>query len=65
MRRASACNPVASLYAPTPAAARPNTTGLVMGYASLDEQAIKRGVWMLGEILETFAAEEGAAAASG
>ena len=57
--------PVAPLYAPTPAAARPDTAGLVMGYASLDEQAIKRGVRMLGEILETFAAEECAAAISG
>jgi GntR family transcriptional regulator / MocR family aminotransferase len=36
--------PVSPLYAPTPAAARPDTAGLVMGYASLDEGTIDRGV---------------------
>jgi GntR family transcriptional regulator/MocR family aminotransferase len=49
--------PVTPLYAPASAAARPDTAGLVMGYASLDEQAIKRGVRMLKEVLETFPAE--------
>jgi GntR family transcriptional regulator/MocR family aminotransferase len=34
--------------------------GLVMGYASLDERAIERGVRTLKEVLETFAAEENA-----
>lgn len=36
-----------------------------MGYASLDERAIERGVRTLGEALETFAAEENAGRASG
>jgi GntR family transcriptional regulator / MocR family aminotransferase len=56
--------PITPLYAPAPAAALPDTTGLVMGYASLDEQAIERGVWTLGEVLETFTAEENAGRAS-
>jgi GntR family transcriptional regulator/MocR family aminotransferase len=49
--------PVTPLYASAPAADRPDTAGLVMGYASLDEQAIKGGVQTLGEVLATFAAE--------
>ncbi|TDH61179.1 PLP-dependent aminotransferase family protein [Dankookia rubra] len=44
--------PVSPLYAPTPAEARPHTAGLVMGYASLDEGTIDRGVRMLKEILK-------------
>ena len=55
---------IAPLYAPAPAAARPDTAGLVMGYASLDEQAIKRGVRTLADALATFAAEERARRAS-
>lgn len=46
--------PVTPLYAPAPAAAPPDTAGLVMGYASLDERAVERGVRILGEVLETF-----------
>jgi hypothetical protein len=30
----------------------------VIGYASLDERAIERGVRILEEVLETFTAEE-------
>lgn len=56
--------PITPLYAPAPGAARPDTAGLVLGYASLDEQAIKRGVRTLGEVLGTFAAEENAGGAS-
>lgn len=56
--------PITPLYAPAPAAALPDTAGLVMGYASLDEQAIERGVRTLGEVLETFAADENAGRAS-
>jgi GntR family transcriptional regulator / MocR family aminotransferase len=56
--------PVAPLYAPAPAAALPDTAGLVIGYASLDERAIERGVRILGEVLETFTAEENAGRAS-
>ncbi len=52
--------PVTPLYAPDPAAARPGAAGLVMGYASLDERTIARGVRMLSEVLEAFAAEDGA-----
>jgi GntR family transcriptional regulator/MocR family aminotransferase len=48
--------PVAPLYAPAPMA-QPRTTGLVLGYASLDEPAIERGVWALKSVLETFAVE--------
>jgi GntR family transcriptional regulator / MocR family aminotransferase len=56
--------PVAPLYAPAPAAALPDTAGLVVGYASLDERAIERGVRILGEVLETFTAEGNAGRAS-
>ena len=45
---------VAPLYAPAPAAAPPETAGLVMGYAGLDERAIERGVRTLAEVLATF-----------
>ncbi len=48
--------PVTPLYAPAPTAARPDTAGLVMGFASLDEQAIKRGVRTLKEVLDTLSA---------
>lgn len=56
--------PITPLYAPAPAAALPDTAGLVMGYASLDERAIERGVRILGEVLETFTAQESVARAS-
>jgi GntR family transcriptional regulator/MocR family aminotransferase len=46
--------PVTPLYAPALAAVRPNTAGLVMGYASLGEETIERGVWTLREVLKTF-----------
>lgn len=49
--------PVTPLYAPAPAAALPGTAGLVMGYASLDEGTIRRGVRMLAEVLATLTAE--------
>ncbi|MDO9712235.1 MocR-like pyridoxine biosynthesis transcription factor PdxR [Paracraurococcus lichenis] len=52
--------PVTPLYAPAPAAVQPDMAGLVMGYASLDEQAIERGVRTLGEVLKAFVAEENA-----
>jgi GntR family transcriptional regulator/MocR family aminotransferase len=52
--------PITPLYASAPAAARPDTAGLVMGYASLDERAIERGVRTLKAVLEAFAAEENA-----
>ncbi|MBL6456254.1 PLP-dependent aminotransferase family protein [Belnapia sp. T6] len=57
--------PVTPLYAPAPLAARPGAAGLVMGYASLDEQAIQRGVQRLGAVLEGFAAAGGDAPARG
>jgi GntR family transcriptional regulator/MocR family aminotransferase len=50
--------PVSPLYASAPAD-RPDAAGLVMGYASLDERTIDRGVRILKEVLETFAAEDG------
>jgi GntR family transcriptional regulator/MocR family aminotransferase len=52
--------PVGPLYAAAPAAERPGTAGLVMGYVSLDEQDIGRGVQTLSKVLETFTAEDGA-----
>jgi GntR family transcriptional regulator/MocR family aminotransferase len=52
--------PVFPLYASAQGTARPDMAGLVMGYASLDERAIERGVRTLKEVLETFAAEENA-----
>ena len=48
--------PVTPLYAPAPAAALPDTAGLVMGYASLDKQAIEQGVRALKEVLDTLSA---------
>ncbi len=51
---------VTPLYAPAPAAARPDAAGLVMGHASLDERTIARGVRMRREVLEAFATEDGA-----
>ena len=50
--------PIAPLYAPPPASARPDMAGLVMGYASLDEQGIEQGVRMLREVLETSPVRE-------
>ena len=47
--------PVTPLYAPSSLAGRPDMAGLVMGYASLGEPAIERGVRVLREVLETFA----------
>jgi GntR family transcriptional regulator/MocR family aminotransferase len=49
--------PVSPLYARATAANLPATVGLVMGYASLDDRAIERGVRTLRQVLETFAAE--------
>ena len=46
--------PVSPLYAPIPTEARRDTAGLVMGYASLDEGTIDRGVQMLREILNAY-----------
>jgi GntR family transcriptional regulator/MocR family aminotransferase len=48
--------PVTPLYARASAAARPDRAGLVMGYASLDEQAIQRGVRTLQQVLASFPA---------
>ncbi|MBU8546121.1 MULTISPECIES: MocR-like pyridoxine biosynthesis transcription factor PdxR [Roseomonadaceae] len=46
--------PVTPLYAPGPATLLPATAGLLMGYASLDDSAIRRGVRMLREVLDSF-----------
>jgi GntR family transcriptional regulator/MocR family aminotransferase len=43
--------PITPLYADAPADTRPASAGLVMGYACLDEAAIRRGVQMLGDVL--------------
>nr|WP_275295957.1 PLP-dependent aminotransferase family protein [Pseudoroseomonas ludipueritiae] len=53
--------PVSPLYASAPATGRPQAAGLVMGYASLDERAISRGVRMLRQVLEAFTAQGGKA----
>jgi GntR family transcriptional regulator / MocR family aminotransferase len=57
--------PVSPLYTSAQATARPDTAGLVMGYAGLDERAIEQGVRTLGEVLETFAAKGNAGRGSG
>ncbi|HZH25663.1 MAG TPA: PLP-dependent aminotransferase family protein [Azospirillaceae bacterium] len=49
--------PVTPLYAPVPTAALPETAGLVLGYAGLDEQAIERGVRALKSVLDALSAE--------
>ncbi|MFC7554665.1 PLP-dependent aminotransferase family protein [Pseudoroseomonas wenyumeiae] len=51
--------PVGPLYAAASMADRPRLAGLVIGYASLDEQDIKQGVEMLKKVLEGFVAEGG------
>jgi GntR family transcriptional regulator/MocR family aminotransferase len=48
--------PIGPLYASASAAGQPDAAGLVMGYASLDEQAIDRGVRMLRGLLAGFTA---------
>jgi GntR family transcriptional regulator/MocR family aminotransferase len=50
--------PVSPLYARATAAELPSTVGLVMGYASLDERAIERGVRTLKEVLDSLPAKE-------
>jgi GntR family transcriptional regulator/MocR family aminotransferase len=54
--------PVGPLYASASASAadRPDVAGLVLGYASLDERTIERGVRILKEVLDAFTAGEGA-----
>jgi GntR family transcriptional regulator/MocR family aminotransferase len=49
--------PITPLYANALADALPATPGLVMGYACLDEEAIRRGVRMLGAVLAGLTAE--------
>jgi len=55
--------PVSPLYASAAAADRPGIAGLVMGYASLGEGSIDRGVRILSEVLEAFATSGGAGGA--
>jgi GntR family transcriptional regulator/MocR family aminotransferase len=43
--------PITPLYADAPADTLPASAGLVMGYACLDEDTIRRGVQMLGDVL--------------
>ena len=52
--------PVSPLYARATAADLSATVGLVMGYASLDERAIKRGVQTLKDTLDSFPAKKSA-----
>jgi GntR family transcriptional regulator/MocR family aminotransferase len=47
--------PIAPLYAVDPPAAAPDSAGLVMGYAGLEEPTIRRGVRMLRELLQVYA----------
>jgi len=49
--------PVTPLYAAV--SARPSTAGLVMGYASLGERTIERGIRMLKEILDHIGLTDG------
>jgi GntR family transcriptional regulator/MocR family aminotransferase len=51
-------HPVSPLYASVSAVDRPGVAGLVMGYASLDEPSINRGVRILRRVLDTFLPEE-------
>ncbi len=46
--------PVSPLYAETDAGHRPDRAGIVMGYASLDEAEILRGVAALAEVLRSW-----------
>jgi GntR family transcriptional regulator / MocR family aminotransferase len=46
--------PVSPLYDAASVASRPNSAGLVMGYASLGEREIERGVQRLAAVLEEF-----------
>jgi GntR family transcriptional regulator/MocR family aminotransferase len=49
--------PVSPLYAQGSDRAPTDSAGLVMGYASLDEPAIRRGVRLLGELLAELASD--------
>ncbi|MBR0652064.1 PLP-dependent aminotransferase family protein [Roseomonas terrae] len=51
--------PISPLYALDQDRAPSDSAGLVMGYASLDEPAIRRGVRLLGELLAEFASDHG------
>lgn len=46
--------PLSSLYASVPPKNHPNLAGFVMGYASLSEQHIEKGIKKLGEILRSL-----------
>ena len=48
--------PITPLYADAVADTLPAIAGLVVGYACLDEEAIRRGVRTLAEVLEGSAA---------
>jgi GntR family transcriptional regulator/MocR family aminotransferase len=50
--------PVGPLYIPAEPDARPDKAGLVMGYASLNEQAINQGVRTLSEVITASSAED-------
>jgi GntR family transcriptional regulator/MocR family aminotransferase len=52
-------HPVGPLYDPSAASSRPDRAGLVMGYASLSEREIERGVHRLAAIVRGLAAGDG------
>jgi len=46
--------PVRPLYLPSPSVSQPHVVGLVVGYASLSERDIVRGVHRLATVLEAL-----------
>jgi len=48
--------PVSPLYLPSPSVSQPHVVGLVVGYASLSERDIVRGVRRLATVLEDLQA---------
>lgn len=48
--------PISSLYLPSPSVSQPHVVGLVVGYASLSERDIVRGVHRLATVLEDLQA---------
>ena len=50
---------ITPLFASADMAGRPNRAGLVMGYASLDERDIQRGIARLAMVLDALAGRSG------
>lgn len=57
LTRSVGAYPVTSLYEPNQSAIRPDFAGLVLGYAALTSPRIERGIRLMGQAVNDFAAE--------